>query len=198
MLKVEALKVHGLEPVSFEVAEGECLAVQGPSGSGKTLLLRAIADLDPADGEISLDSRERAALTGPEWRRRVRYAAAEPGWWAQTPGQHFTGTGPPAELLTALGLDPAMLDKPLARLSTGERQRLALVRALADSPPVLLLDEPTGALDSAAAARVERLLKGELEAGRVILLVSHDRAQAARLADRRLVIGEGKARLEAA
>lgn len=195
MLRIESLKVHGLAPVSFEVEAGECLAVQGPSGAGKTVLLRAIADLDPAEGRVFLDGTERGAIPGPEWRKRVRYAAAEPAWWAETPRRHFAGNGKPDTLAKSLGLKPAQLDQPVARLSTGERQRLALLRALLDEPDVLLLDEPTGALDAKATGLAEKILKRELEAGRTILLVSHDPKQASRLASRRLTLGDGKARL---
>ena len=195
MLKLEHLKVQGLEPVSFEAGAGECLTVQGPSGSGKTVLLRAIADLDPAEGRIFLNEADHAAMTGPAWRSKVRYAAAEPGWWGETPRSHFIDGKRAAKLASALGLDAAALDRPVAQLSTGERQRLALARALEGSPEVLLLDEPTGALDARATARVEKILKQELKKGRTILLVSHDPKQVSRLANRRLTIRGGKVRM---
>lgn len=197
MLRVEALKVHGVEPVSVTVEAGECIAVRGPSGSGKSLLLRAISDLDPAEGSVFLNDVERRSMTGPEWRGHVRYAAAEPGWWEETPRPHFTMQEGLEEAIGALGLEADILDRPIARLSTGERQRLALVRALEDKPEVLLLDEPTGALDSGATASAEDLIKAQQDAGRAILLVSHDDAQAKRMAKRRLIISDGKARLEA-
>lgn len=195
MLKLEQLKVYGLDPVSFEVGAGECLAVQGPSGSGKTVLLRAIADLDPAEGRIFLDETDHTSITGPAWRSRVRYAAAEPGWWGETPRSHFTDAQGAEKLTRALGLEREALDRPVARLSTGERQRLALARALEDSPQVLLLDEPTGALDARATARAEKLLKQELKRGRTILLVSHDPKQISRLADATLTIRGGKVKV---
>lgn len=71
MLRVDYLAVPGLPALSFEVAAGECLAVEGPSGSGKTRLLRAIADLDPVQGYVHLDGVERSEMRGPEWRRHV-------------------------------------------------------------------------------------------------------------------------------
>ena len=89
MLRVDYLAVPGLPTLSFEVAAGECLAVEGPSGSGKTRMLRAIADLDPAGGYVHLDGVERGEMRGPEWRRHVRYASAEPAWWAATGREHF-------------------------------------------------------------------------------------------------------------
>jgi ABC-type multidrug transport system ATPase subunit len=195
VLRLQDVKVYGLEAVSFEAADGECLAVQGPSGSGKTVLLRAIADLDPAEGSIALDDRDRRIMTGPAWRSRVRFAAAEPGWWEETPRPHFRDARAIGGLLEALGLAEKTLDRPISRLSTGERQRLALIRALEDSPDVLLLDEPTGALDAKATARAEKLLKAQLKAGRTILLVSHDPQQVKRMADRKLTIRGGRVRV---
>ena len=195
MLRIESLEVYGLEPVSFEVAKGECVAVQGPSGSGKTVLLRALADLDPAQGEIFLDGAERNSISGPEWRKMVRYAAAEPGWWGETPREHFAGGEGLEKRVTALGLKGEQLDQSLARLSTGERQRMALVRAVYDEPSVLLLDEPTGALDAKATAQTEKLIKQHLKAGHAVILVSHDPKQVKRLADRKLTIRGGKVRV---
>ena len=189
MLRVEHLKIGTLPPLSFEVGDGRCLAVEGPSGSGKTRLLRAIADLDAAPGQIFLDGSERHEMTAPQWRRLVRYAAAEPGWWSDTPRSAFAFNRKSAprrdRLLASLGLDAAMLDQSLATLSTGERQRLALVRALADEPKVLLLDEPTGALDVEAAALVEQDIQSQLHAGRIVILASHDRGLVGRLAHER-------------
>jgi ABC-type multidrug transport system ATPase subunit len=195
LLKLENLQVHGLEPVSFEVAGGECIAVQGPSGSGKTVLLRALADLDPAQGQVFLRGIERNSFPGPEWRKQVRYAAAEPGWWYETPREHFTSSEGLEKRVAALGLKPEQLDQSLSRLSTGERQRMALVRAIFDEPSVLLLDEPTGALDAKATAQAERVIKRHLKAGRAVILVSHDPRQVKRLADRKLIIRGGRVRM---
>jgi ABC-type iron transport system FetAB ATPase subunit len=181
VLRVDYLAVPGLPTLSFEVAAGECLTVEGPSGSGKTRLLRAIADLD------------RAVMPGPQWRRRVRYVAAEPAWWAVTGREHFSKGARLGRLLTALALDDRHLDCPVHELSTGERQRLGLIRALADEPRVLLLDEPTSALDATAAAMVEELIKYQLLAERIVLLVSHDTAQIERLAHARLQLADAKA-----
>lgn len=194
MLRVEGLRVHGLEPVSLEIAGGECVAVQGPSGSGKTLLLRAIADLDPVPGQVYLHDEERGSVSGPEWRRRVRYLAAEPGWWGETPREHFAQGKKTEKLVTALGLKVAQLDQPLGELSTGERQRLALVRAVVDTPSVLLLDEPTGALDARAGAQAEKVINAQLRAGHAVILVSHDPQQVRRLARRVFAIQGGKLR----
>ncbi len=126
------------------------------------------------------------------WRRRVAYLAAEPGWWADVIGAHFPDPTVARELAAALGLSEKFFDAPVAQVSTGERQRLALVRLLLLAPRIMLLDEPTAALDEAAAARVEAVLAERLAAGVAIVLVTHDDAQAARLAGRRLRIADGR------
>ena len=189
MLRVDYLSVGGLLPISFEVAAHECLAVEGPSGSGKTRLLRAIADLDAAEGYVYLEGAERREMPGPEWRRRVRYASAEPAWWGASAREHFPVTAKLDRLLSAVGLESGLLDRPISELSTGERQRLGLVRAIADEPRVLLLDEPTSALDPQDSALAEELIRFQILAGRFVILVSHNPQQIARLAHSRLVLG---------
>ncbi len=186
MLRIDALKVGGLPPLSFTVAAGECLGIEGPSGSGQTRILRAIADLDAAEGYVFLEGEERREMPAPRWRRRVRYVSSEPAWWEETPRAHMPAAPHVEALVAALGLEPSILDRPVAQLSTGERQRLGLVRALADEPAVLLLDEPTSALDAASAARIEDMIRIALRAGRVVILVSHDAGLLARLAQSRV------------
>ena len=194
MLRVDYLTVAGLPPVSFEVAPHECLAVEGPSGAGKTRLLRAIADLDAADGFVYLDGEERREVPAPEWRRRVRYASAEPAWWAPRVREHFPAAAKLERLVLSVGLEPKLLDRPISELSTGERQRLGLVRAVADEPRVLLLDEPTSALDAQATALAEELIRFQILAGRMVVLVSHNSGQVVRLAHTRLRLpGNGRA-----
>lgn len=191
MLRVDHLKIGPLPPLSFSVGDGECLAVEGPSGSGKTRLLRAIADLDEASGQVFVDGIERGEVRANRWRKMVRYASAEPQWWADTAREclNLQSKGAPerlARLLSSVALAPNVADRPLAELSTGERQRLALVRALLDEPRVLLLDEPASALDPQSGALVEELIRFQLLAGRSAVLVSHDRGQIGRLAHIRL------------
>ncbi len=178
-------------PVDLALADGECVALSGPSGSGKSLLLRAIADLDPNDGRVSLDGTQREAVDAPAWRRQVTYVAAVSAWWADRVAAHFGDDEASRPILEALGLPPAALDWTVARLSTGERQRLALARALVLGSRVLLLDEPTAALDPDATAAVEAVLEDRLGRGTAILLVSHDVAQAKRLARRRFRVEGG-------
>ena len=196
LLQVRELRTKILKPVSFTLARGECIAVKGPSGAGKTLLLRAIADLDPNQGVVSLEGRDRSTIPGPEWRRLVGYVPAEPGWWTETVGEHFGDWTAAAAVVTNLGLPEEAKSWPIARLSTGERLRLALVRALIMQPKVLLLDEPTAALDAASVAAVESLIAIRIRAGLAVLWVTHDADQAGRIARRRLVVEAGSVREE--
>jgi ABC-type iron transport system FetAB ATPase subunit len=170
-------------PFDFAVPPGGCGVISGPSGSGKSLFLRMIADLDPNDGEVRLNGTERRALDGPAWRRTAPYVPSEAGWWLDDVIDHFApATREEARRLAAsFGLVEGQFDAPVARLSTGERQRLAIIRALVLDSPALLLDEPTSALDPQAAMRVEIALQARLAKGCVIVMVSHDAGQAARL-----------------
>ncbi len=189
-LRAAGLRSRHGGPFDFALAAGECLAVTGPSGAGKSLMLRMLADLDPHEGEALLDGQSCAGMSGTDWRRRVVYSAAESGWWLERVGDHFGQL--PVELAARLALRPDIFDQPVAACSTGERQRLALLRALAPHSPVLLLDEPTGALDPESVARVELLLRERLEAGAVIVLVTHDPAQAVRLGTMRGYLEQGR------
>ena len=178
-----ALTTLHLGPIEWQINRGECVSLSGTSGSGKSLLLRALADLDPHGGEVSLDGDSALSIPGHLWRRRVGLLPAEPFWWAERVGDHFDEVD--EALLEALGLDPKALDWEVARCSTGERQRLALARLLQNKPEVLLLDEPTAALDPQSVARVETLLesyRGEHDA--VVIWVSHDATQRQRVAQR--------------
>jgi ABC-type iron transport system FetAB ATPase subunit len=142
-----------------------------------------IADLDPSEGKIWLNGRERASMPAPEWRKQATYVSAESGWWADMVIEHFSAStrSEIAALSARLGVRADLLDAPVAQLSTGEKQRLSLVRALLPNPPVLLLDEPTGPLDEDSVTQVEALLQERMAAGTSILLVTHDPRQAERL-----------------
>ena len=157
-LRIASLSSALAGPFDLSVAASECVAITGPSGSGKSLFLRMIADLDPSEGEVWLDGQERSAFPAPEWRRQSRLQRRRTGLVERaTWSTHFPGPAASAAraLAPLLGLGADLLEGSVARLSTGERQRLALIRALALASPVLLLDEPTGALDERAAALVE-------------------------------------------
>ena len=194
LLQVRDLCTTVLKAASLTLRTGECVAVRGPSGAGKTLLLRAVADLDPNHGSVSLDGRDRATSPGPEWRRLVGYVPAEPGWWADTVGEHFRDWAAAQVRLRQLGFTADTQSWPISRMSTGERLRMALVRALMAQPKVLLLDEPTAALDAASVTAVEALIASRLAAGLAALWVTHEPAQAGRVAHRQLLVEAGRLR----
>jgi putative ABC transport system ATP-binding protein len=191
VLKIQDLQRPGVNPFSLDLAAGECVSLSGPSGAGKSLLLRAIADLDPNQGSVFLEQKNRDDFQAPDWRRRIGYLASESGWWADHVGAHFPGGEAAARLLSELGFQPEALGWQVARLSTGERQRLAFARLLLVAPSVLLLDEPTSGLDPDAVAMVEKILTQRLAAGSAILLVTHAAEQAGRLAHRRIRMTAG-------
>ena len=177
-----------LEPVELTLAAGELVFLSGPSGSGKSLLLRAIADLDPNQGEAWLGDEARSSMPPPRWRRRVGLLPAESHWWDETVGAHLPVAAGVADAetisdwLPRIGFEPDVLQWTISRLSTGERQRLALLRLLAQRPEALLLDEPTANLDPINRDRVEALLDAYRHAADAATLwVSHDPDQRNRL-----------------
>jgi putative ABC transport system ATP-binding protein len=197
-LTVRQLRSSLAGPFELELAVGACAAISGPSGSGKSLFLRMIADLDPNEGEVFLGGTPRASMPATRWRHSVVYVAAQTGWWADKVIDHFplNCRARVRTIAERLGLAADLFDAAVARLSTGEKQRLALVRALICEPPVLLLDEPTAALDEHSLSLTETLLRERLANGTSIVLVTHDPDQALRLGTRRYRMAAGK--LEAA
>ncbi len=165
---------------------GETAALAGPSGSGKSRLLRAIADLDPNAGRAWLDGMPREAFSGHGWRREVAYLPADSAWWADRVGDHLPDLD--ADVLSLLGFGPDVADWPVQRLSTGERSRLALARAVALRPRVLLLDEPTAHLDTLTTESVERVIERERASGVSLVWVTHDEDQVARMRAQRFRI----------
>jgi ABC-type iron transport system FetAB ATPase subunit len=182
-LVLEDVGVGALRGVSLRVAAGEIVCLSGASGSGKTRLLRAVADLDPHQGVVRLDGKAQASMPAHHWRARVMLVPTESQWWADHVGAHFVhGSSAP---LAALDLDAAAFDWSVSRLSSGEKQRLALLRAIDRAPHALLLDEPTANLDDATARRVEHWLLAEIRGRRLpTLWVAHSTEQIARIADR--------------
>jgi len=129
-------------------------------------------------------------MTAPEWRRKVAYLPAESGWWADTVRDHFVS--PDTAELASLGLSTEAMDWDVARLSSGERQRLAFLRLLAHTPEVLLLDEPTAPLDAENTALFEKRLQRCINQGTSVVLVTHDPAQATRIANRHFALDAGQ------
>lgn len=192
VLRLRGVYSERLSPVSLDLAAGECAAITGPSGSGKSLLLRQVADLDPGHGEIELDGAPRSGMHGYQWRRQVIYCQAEAGWWDDRVAPHFTDRALAVDLLARMGLAAEKMDALVQELSTGERQRAALARALALSPRALLLDEPTAALDPAATELVEAELRRYLDGGAAILMVTHNPDQARRMGRRGWRMEQGR------
>ncbi len=196
-LRIRALHTALLAAVDLDIDAGELVFLSGPSGAGKSLLLRAIADLDPNTGEVWCADIARSSVPAPVWRRRVGLLPAESGWWDERVGGHLPGAverGAGLEpLLARLGFGPEVLDWEIRRLSTGERQRLALARLLLHQPEVLLLDEATANLDPDNRAKVEAVIADyRAERAAAVLWVSHDPDQRRRMNGRRLVIRDGR------
>ncbi|MEN8106747.1 MAG: ATP-binding cassette domain-containing protein [Pseudomonadota bacterium] len=191
LLQINKLQRPMFGPLSLAINAGECVCLSGPSGAGKSQLLRAIADLDPHDGEVLLAGESSGDIKPYLWRQRVGLLPPESSWWWPTAAGHFHNGLPVA--LEALGLPLDILGKPITRLSSGEKQRLALLRLLANAPRVLLLDEPTANLDPANTLRTEAVINAYRQShGVAILWVSHDPEQMTRVADRRLQLSDGE------
>ena len=186
-LRLKAFGPDLLEPCDLAVEAGQTLTLTGPSGSGKSLFLRAIADLDPHRGEAWLDDRACSAFPPPLWRRNVAYLPAESHWWATKVGDHFEDRN--ADMVEALGLKGDVFDWSVSRLSSGERQRLAVARLLAIEPRVLLLDEPTANLDRDNTTHVEQVIHDYQQTqNATVIWVSHYPEQRQRLGGRHLRI----------
>lgn len=184
-LSVNDLTVLDIQLVSFALQASECVGLSGPSGEGKSLLLRAIADLIPHGGQVTLDGKDCDQIDPAQWRRRVGLLLAESHWWSDRVGDHFVRYD--RTMMEALGFDEAVFDWQLSRCSSGEKQRLALSRLLANQPQVLLLDEPTASLDPENVRRVETLIdRYRYEHEVPVLWVSHDPAQLGRMTVRQL------------
>jgi ABC-type multidrug transport system ATPase subunit len=190
-LVLQGVSVGPLRGVSLTVGPGEIVCVSGESGSGKSRLLRAIADLDSHTGEVRLGADQREHVAAHCWRGWVMLVPAESSWWGETVAQHFLDPVPGS--LEAFGLKQEAMGWQVSRLSSGEKQRLAVLRALSHEPRALLLDEPTANLDPELTRQVERWLCEYIRRrGLPVFWVAHDQAQIARVANRHLVIRDGR------
>ncbi|MEA1889239.1 MAG: ABC transporter ATP-binding protein [Pseudomonadota bacterium] len=181
--RVPGLLVQRLAALNLSLQGAEITGLTGPSGSGKSLLLRAIADLDPSTGEVSLGDCNRSSIAAHEWRKMVAYLPTESSWWFETVGEHFLQADMVS--LQTLGFEPYVLSWKVSRISSGEKQRLALARCLSRQPEALLLDEPTASLGDSHTRDVERLVSDFIRKGKEpVFWVSHDPEQLQRLAQR--------------
>ncbi len=187
-LSVRNLTFLDKGPYTFSVESGECVGLAGRSGIGKTQLFRAITDLIPSHGEILLRGVPCSEFTPTQWRIQVTMVPADSSWWYDRVGDHFSisDQAPPLrESCMRLGLDPQILEWQVSRLSTGERQRLALLRVLQNKPTVLLLDEPSSGLDTYHTGLLEEFIEDYRRLDKpAIVWVSHDPEQLKRVADR--------------
>jgi len=192
-LVVRNLRYGENGPYGFVIGPGQCLGVSGPSGIGKSLLLRALVDLDLHKGDILLDGRSCESYPAPQWRRLVALVPAEPRWWYPEVGRHLppgSDDGEITALVEGCGFTRDVLNWQVSRLSTGEKQRLAVVRALIRRPSAVLLDETGSALDEQTGRRLEQVIADYRQAQQVpVLWVSHDRDQLDRVADHVLLLG---------
>jgi ABC-type iron transport system FetAB ATPase subunit len=180
--------------VDLTLAAAECVSLRGASGSGKSRFLRGVADLDPTTGQVWLAGRRREGYAPQDWRRLVGLMPPDPLWWHDRVGPHFR-PGASSETLAALGFDESVMGWEVARLSSGERQRLGLLRLLVQTPRVLLLDEPTANLDPVGTSRGEALVEGyRTRTAAAVLWVTHDEAQGRRVARRHALMDRGRLR----
>jgi len=199
-----------LRDIDLDVRAGERLAILGPNGAGKSTVLRLLAGtLSPDSGKVLLDGADISSLRGTERARRLAFVPQE-----TRVAFDFTvleivlmGRSPRLGLLGIEGAHDVeiarqaleltgtahLAERPISRLSSGERQRVLLARALAQEPDTILLDEPTAFLDLGHQVRIHRLLAGlHRERGTTLVFVSHDLNLAARYADRIVLLASGR------
>ncbi|MET7365287.1 betaine/proline/choline family ABC transporter ATP-binding protein [Streptomyces sp. NPDC005566] len=197
-----------VDDLSFEVAEGELVTLVGPSGCGKTTTMKMVNRLiEPTEGRIFLDGDDISAIDPVQLRRRIGYVIQQVGLFPHKTVLENTATVPhllgwnrgkarerAAELLDLVGLDPSVYGgRYPEQLSGGQRQRVGVARALAADPPVLLMDEPFGAVDPVVRERLQNeFLKLQAQVRKTVLFVTHDIEEAVRLGDRIAVYGQGR------
>jgi putative ABC transport system ATP-binding protein len=223
LLETENLKKHyrmgetvvrALDGVSINIPDGQFLALLGASGSGKSTLLNLIAGLDhPTSGMLRIDGKNIAAMSPDELSHHRRQnvgmifqsfnlVSTMSALENVTLAMMFAGVARgereqrAAQLLESMGLGGRQRHRP-NQLSGGEQQRVAISRALANKPRLLLADEPTGNLDSRTSREIMELLKGLNEReGKAIILVTHDANLAAQYADRTITLLDGAVQME--
>lgn len=199
-----------LSDVSFQVEPGENLVLLGSSGSGKTTTMKMINRLiEPDRGEVRVWGKDTREWDPIELRRRTGYVIQDVGllphfrvWENVSLVPRLLGweedrrRARAEELLSLVGLPPAeFADKRPSELSGGQKQRVGVARALAVDPPLLLMDEPFGALDPITRRRLQtEFLELEGRLGKTVVFVTHDVPEAFRLADRIAVMDQGRIR----
>lgn len=174
-------------PINLKIEAAQCATINGPSGCGKTRLLRSLADLDPHQGEIQLFDIRQTDISGSDWRRQIGFLGTGNAFWAETVRQHFLSvdTDTLDQYLQQLNLSNDILDQTIMRLSSGEKQRLALLRLLLGKPRALLLDEPTSHLDPDSTIAAESLVLDYQQKNLCpVIWVSHNKTQRERVASK--------------
>jgi len=188
-----------LRDVNGSIAPSGVTALVGLSGSGKSTLLRCCNRLEvPAEGAVHYRGVDIATLDVLQLRRRVAMVFQRPTPFPGTGRENLQTADPELEdewareLLARVSLGPDFLDREATELSGGEAQRLCLARSLAVDPEVVLMDEVTSSVDPAARRSLERLARSLADGGTTIVWVTHDLAQARRLADEVLLVADGR------
>ncbi|MET8953921.1 ABC transporter ATP-binding protein [Streptomyces sp. NPDC004393] len=197
-----------VDDLSFEIGEGELVTLVGPSGCGKTTTMMMVNRLiEPTSGRIFVGGEDVATVDPVRLRRRIGYVIQQVGLFPHRTVLDNTATVPcllgwkrarararAAELLDLVGLDPKTYGPRYPdQLSGGQRQRVGVARALAADPPVLLMDEPFGAVDPVVREQLqEEFLRMQSAVRKTVLLVTHDIEEAVRLGDRIAVYGQGR------
>ncbi|MFE6158840.1 ABC transporter ATP-binding protein [Streptomyces sp. NPDC056486] len=197
-----------VDDLSFEVNEGELVTLVGPSGCGKTTTMKMVNRLiEPSEGRIFVEDDDISTIDPVQLRRRIGYVIQQVGLFPHKTVLENTATVPhllgvkrakarerAAELLDLVGLDPATFgDRYPEQLSGGQRQRVGVARALAADPPVLLMDEPFGAVDPVVREHLQNeFLRLQQAVRKTVLFVTHDIEEAVRLGDRMAVYGNGR------
>lgn len=187
-----------LDDVGAKIPPAACTAVVGRSGAGKSRLLRLLVRLDDPDtGQITFHGSGLRRYDVLELRRRVQLVAQHPVVLTDSVASEVRLGCPDLDpagvraLLERVGLPPSFCDRMTSGLSGGEVQRVCLARALALQPEVLLLDEPTAALDMASASAIEHTVRDLAQRGGAVVLVSHNTDQVRRVADQAIVLEHG-------
>ncbi|MFD0064217.1 ABC transporter ATP-binding protein [Streptomyces sp. NPDC056690] len=197
-----------VDDLSFEVNEGELVTLVGPSGCGKTTTMKMVNRLiEPSEGRILVDGDDISGIDPVQLRRRIGYVIQQVGLFPHKTVLDNTATVPhllgvkrakarerAAELLDLVGLDPRTFGNRYPdQLSGGQRQRVGVARALAADPPVLLMDEPFGAVDPVVREHLQNeFLRLQQAVRKTVLFVTHDIEEAVRLGDRIAVYGQGR------
>ncbi len=190
-------RIRGIEDLNLSIPAGSIFGFLGPNGAGKTTTIRLLLDfIKPTAGRVEvfgLDTRR----DGRSVRRRIGYVASEPLAFEDLTGRSFLAfchhlADRPASYETFADRLGLALTRPIGQLSHGNRQKLALVRALMTTPDLLILDEPTNSLDPLVQQEVHHILREVREAGRTVFISSHNLTEVERLCDQVAIIRQGR------